>query len=121
MIHTKADASGRVLTMSYSEHVGAVDMKRCLGTVRDIMPQLKPGFLLLTDLSCLESMAAECAEDVGAIMELCAEGGMKTVVRVIPDPRKDIGFALISRFHHHPSVRTRTYENLAEAVQSFLS
>ena len=107
--------------MSYSAHVDAADMKRCLGTVRDVIPKLKPDFLLLTDLSCLQSMDADCAEDVGAIMDLCVEGGMKTVVRVIPDPQKDIGFALISRFHHHPNVRTRTYENLAEAVQSFLS
>jgi hypothetical protein len=118
MIVTKADKSGCLLTMSYGQHVGPDDMKRCLGTVRDVMANLQPGFLLLTDLTCLESMDASCAPDMGAIMDLCDTKGMKAVVRVIPDPSKDIGFTLISRFHDHPQVRTRNYDNLADAVQS---
>jgi len=118
MILSKADTSGRMLTMSYSQHVGAEDMSRCLGTVREIIVELEPGFVLLTDLSSLESMDASCAPDIGAIMDLCASKGMKTVLRVIPDPTKDIGFALIALFHDHPLVETRTYDNLADAVQS---
>ena len=109
------------MAMSYCEHVGLADIKRCLDDVRAIMPKMQPDFLVITDLSCLQSMDAECAEDVGTIMDVCVERGMSTVVRVIPDPQKDIGFALIARFHHPSSVRTRTYENLAEAVKSFLS
>ena len=121
MISCNVDESGRVLTMNYDRHVGAEDMRRCLGTVRDLMDQLKPGFLLLTDLTNLELMEASCAPDLGAIMDLCNAGGMVTVVRVIPDPNKDIGFALISRFHHHPRVKTQTHESLAEAIKSLLS
>lgn len=107
--------------MTYSQHVGAEDMRRCLGTVRDLMESLKPGFLLLTDLSSLESMDVSCAPELGAIMGLCSEGGMLTVVQVIPDPNKDIGFDLISRFHHHPPVKTQTYESLAEAIKNLLT
>ena len=61
MILCKVDESGGILTMSYSQHVTADEMRRCLGTVRDLMTGLKPGFLLLTDLSNLESMEATCA------------------------------------------------------------
>ena len=104
--------------MSYGKHVGVEDMSRCLGTVRDLMGQLKPGFLLLTDLSRLEHMEASCAPELGAIMDLCSAKGMLTVVRVIPDPTKDIGFDLISRFHHHPRIKTQTYQSLAEAIKS---
>ena len=121
MVLCSADKSGRVLTMSYSQHVGAEDMRRCLGTVRDLMDHLKPNFLLLTDLSNLESMEASCALELGAIMDLCSARGMLTVVRVIPDPNKDIGFGLISRFHEHPQVKTQTHESLAEAIQSLLT
>ena len=121
MILCNVDKAGRVLTISYSQHVGAEDMRRCLGTVRDLMDQLKPGFLLLTDLSNLELMDASCAPDLGAIMDLCSAGGMLTVVRVIPDPNKDIGFDLISRFHHDPPVKTQTHESLAEAIKSLLA
>jgi hypothetical protein len=118
MISCNVDESGGLLTMSYGQHIAVEDMRRCLGRVRDLLEHLKPGFLVLTDLSNLESMDASCAPDLGAIMELCSARGMSTVLRVIPDPGKDIGFDLISRFHLNPSVRTRTYDNLAEAIKS---
>jgi len=120
MILCNVDESGRVLTMSYNGHVGVEDLRRCLGTVRDLMEELKPGFFLLTDLTNLESMEASCAPDLGAIMELCSAKGMLTVVRVIPDPSKDIGFDLISKFHLNPPVKTQTHGSLAEAIKSLL-
>jgi len=43
---------------------------------------------------------------------------MESVMRVVPDPAKDIGFGLIAVFHHHPRLRTQTYENLADAMQT---
>jgi hypothetical protein len=82
------------------------------------MENLKPGFLLLTDLSNLESMEASCAPELGAIMDLCSAKGILTVVQVIPDPNKDIGFDLIACFHHDPPVRTQTHTSLAEAIKS---
>jgi len=121
MILCSVDELGGVLTMSYSQHVGDEEMRRCLGTVRDLMSRLKPGFLLLTDLSNLESMDVSCAPELGAIMDLCSAGGMLSVVQVIPDPNKDIGFDLISRFHHDPPVKTQTHKSLAEAIQSLLT
>jgi hypothetical protein len=121
MIFCKVDEAGRVLTMSYSERVEAEEMKCCLGTVRELMDDLKPGFLLLTDLSNLESMDASCAPELGAIMDLCSAKGMSTVVQVIPDPSKDIGFDLISHFHHNPPVKTQTYQSLAEAIKNLLT
>ena len=121
MILCKVDKSGRILTISYSHHVGVEDIRRCLGKVRDFMGQLKPGFLLLTDLSNLESMDATCAPELGAIMDLCCARGLLTVVRVIPDPNKDIGFDLISLFHLPPPVKTQTHESLAEAIKSLLT
>jgi hypothetical protein len=120
MIICNVDESGRVLTMSYGGHVVAEEMRRCLGTIRDLMDQLKPGFFLLTDLSNLESMEASCASELGAIMDQCSAKGMSTVVQVIPDPNKDIGFDLISVFHHHPPVKTQTHQSLAEAIQCLL-
>jgi len=104
--------------MSYSQHVGVGDMTECLGTVRDLMAVLKQGFTLLTDLTGLESMDPACAHDVGAMMELFQANGLDMVIRVIPDPRKDIGFAIIARFHAHPLVRTLLFQNLADAIQS---
>ena len=107
--------------MSYSQHVGVDEMRRCLGTVRDLMASLKPDFFLLTDLSNLESMDVACAPELGAIMDLCSANAMLTVLQVIPDPNKDIGFDLISLFHQDPRVKTQKYKNLADALNSLLN
>ena len=120
MIVCHADKSGRVLTISHSQHVGVEEVRRTFGAVRSLIENLKPGFLLLTDLTSLKSMDIDCAPELGAIMELCSERGVSTVIRVIPDRNKDIGLDLISRFHLHPHVKTLTYENLAEAIKSLL-
>ncbi|HEV7401428.1 MAG TPA: hypothetical protein VGO11_00815 [Chthoniobacteraceae bacterium] len=118
MFRASADESGRILTMSYSHHVGAAEMRCCLGTVRDLLTNLQPGFLLLTDLSGLDSMETDCAPYMAEIMDLCNAKEIKTVLRVVPDPSKDIGYSLISLFHDDPKVDTRTYDNLASAIES---
>jgi hypothetical protein len=120
MIICTADKAGRLLTISYSRHVGTGDMRRCLETVHGLMHQLKPGFLLLSDLSHLDSMDAECAHELGMLMDLTHAGGVSAVLRVMPDPSKDIGFNIVSRFHHPPPVRTETHSNLADAIQSLV-
>jgi hypothetical protein len=121
MILCTADRAGRVLSISYSKHVGTHDMHRCLETVHELMHQLKPGFVILSDLSHLDSMDAACASDLGALMDLCSAGGLSTVIRVMPDPSKDIGFNIISHFHMPPPLRTETHETLAEAVSSLMA
>jgi hypothetical protein len=121
MIICTADRVGRVLSISYSRHVGTHDMHRCLETVHDLMHRLKPGFVILSDLSHLDSMDAACAADLGALMDLCSAGGLSTVLRVMPDPSKDIGFNIISHFHVPSPVRTETYETLADAISSLMS
>lgn len=121
MIICTADRSGRVLSISYSKHVGLHDTNRCLEAVHNLMHQLKPGFVILSDLSHLDSMDAACASDIGALMDLCSAGGLSTVLRVMPDSSKDIGFNIISHFHQPPPVRTETYETLAEAVSSLMT
>jgi hypothetical protein len=83
-----------------------------------MLVDIKPGFRLLTDLSSLESMSASCATDLGEMMNLCNGKGIGAVIRVVPDPRKDIGFTLMSRFHYGNRVEVKTYETLADAIQS---
>ena len=82
------------------------------------MTEMEPGFRLLTDLSGLESMDTACAPEIGAIMDLLAEKQVGTVVRVVPDPHKDIGLNILSLFHYGPEVRLITCENLTAALQT---
>ena len=118
MFHAEVDTSKRLMTMSFAEHVALGEMKSCLEKVRGMSVDIKPGFRLLTDLSSLESMDASCATDLGEMMSLCNGKGIGVAVRVVPDPRKDIGFTLMSQFHYGKHVAVTTYETLADAVQS---
>ena len=118
MFHAEVDSSQRVLTMSFGQHVDSEEMKSCLEKVRIMLVDIKPGFRLLTDLTSLECMDADCSTDLGEMMSLCDAKGISAVLRVVPHPKKDIGFALMEPFHYGKNVQMTTYETLAEAIQS---
>ena len=120
MISCSADEPGHILTLSYGRHVGPADMKKALEVLRVLVPRMKPGFTLFSDLTHLEAMDPACAADLGEAMALLSEGGMANVVRVIPDPAKDIGFSIISVFHYQQPVKVHTRDNLAEALRCLL-
>jgi hypothetical protein len=69
----------------------------------------------MTDLSQLEKMDYECAPSIRKAMDYCREKGISQVVRVIPDPRKDIGFNIMSLFHYGHDLRIVTCSTLEEA------
>jgi len=118
MFHAEVDTAQRVLTMSFGQHVDATEMKSCLEKVREMLADIKPGFRLLTDLTSLESMDADCSTDLGEMMSLCDAKGISAVLTVVPHPKKDIGFALMEPFHYGKDVQMTTHETLADAVQS---
>jgi hypothetical protein len=120
MVSASIDKSGHVLTITYGRRVSRPDTRETLRVLEELAPRLKPGFILLSDLTTLDSMEADCAEDIGAMAELLDRWGVATIVRVIPDPTKDIGFNIISLFHFHPPVKVHTRDNLAEAVSLLL-
>ena len=120
MISRSIDDAGRVFTLSYSSHVTPSEVNDFRDAVRHHMDRLRPGFVLLSDLSNLKSMDPACAEGLGVLMEAISERGPSLVLRVIPDPSKDIGLNLISLFHCWRPVRTHTRTNLAEAVKCLL-
>lgn len=118
MFFVEADKSKNIMTIAFTEHVGAVEMERGLESVRSVVVEMQPGFALLANLTGLESMDADCAPYIGTIMEELAKSNLKQVVRVIPDPKKDIGLTIISRFHYGPDIHVTTVESLAEAMES---
>ena len=60
-------------------------------------------------------MDLDCVPHLTKIMDLSRAHGVGTVVRVIPDPDKDIGFSILSIIHYRRGVRIVTCESLAEA------
>jgi hypothetical protein len=121
MFHVDHDESNQLLMMSFSHRVGVDEMQRCVDEAKGFVADMEPGFRLLTDLSNLEFMDASCALYIGQIMDLCAAKGVAEVVRVVPDPHKDIGFALIELFHYGKQINVVTYEKMEDAVQSLVA
>jgi len=120
MFHAEIDNSKRVLTMSFGHHVDSTEMKSCLEKVQILLVDVEPGFRLLTDLTSLDSMDADCSADLGEMMSLCDAKGINAVVTVVPDPKKDIGFTILEPFHYGKDVEVTTYETLADAIQSLV-
>ena len=115
MFQAEVDKATNLLKISYAQHVGPEDTKRGEEKLPALLAELRPGFRLLTDLSTLESMDLACEPYINEVMDLCNKKGVEMVVRVIPDPHKDIGLNIMSLFHYRHGVRLVTCETLAEA------
>ena len=50
-------------------------------------------------------------------MKLCDEKGVSAVVRVIPEPKRDIGLQILSHFHYAADVRIVTCKSMDEAIK----
>ncbi len=112
-IHPSRD----LVYLAFVGQVNSDDAKRCREDMGALLPTLKPAFCLLTDFSTLEAMDHSCADDSRSMMDQLREYGISRIVRVIPDPRKDIGFNIMSYFHYGHGVSIRTVKSLDEALQ----
>ena len=117
MFLATVNKSKQLLCLSFAGHVSAGELERGLPDVIALLAELTGGFRLLTDLGRVESMDVECAKQIGKVMELCELNGVKLVVRIIPDPTKDIGMNLLSLFHYHRHPRIVSCENMVEAAK----
>ena len=117
MVLATSNPAQRLLFLNYLGQVRPDELRRGQADIKTLLVGLPAGFRLLVDLSGLEIMDPDCAPDLGRMMELIEQSGVGLVVRVIPEPDKDIGFNILTIFHypHHP--RIITCETMAEAVR----
>ena len=118
MFQVEVDKSKNLLKIIYAQHIGPEDTKAVVEKVPTLLPDLQPGFRLLKDLSGLESMDLACVPYIKRMMVLCNKRGIEMVVRVIPDPHKDIGLNILSLFHYRRGVRIVTCATLEEAMKA---
>ena len=117
MFQVKAHKSRNLLEIAFAGEVDASETKQCVDQVERLLGGLEEGFTLLNDLSGLDNMELDCAAHLAHSMELCKKAGVARVVRVIPDPKKDIGLNILSRFHYPSQVQIVTCETLDEALK----
>lgn len=118
MFLATVNKSKQLLCANYIGRVVPADLELGRADVTTLLTEMSPGFRLLADLSQLEFMDLECTTELGRTMDLFAKAGVGMIVRVVPDPTKDIGLNILTVFHypHHP--RIVTCENLAQALRA---
>jgi hypothetical protein len=109
-----------LLHLSYIEHVTADDLRRGHSDVVALLADLPAGFKMLVDLGRLNSMDTACVEELGKLMDLFDQHGLKQVVRVVPDPARDIGLNILARFHYHHNPRITNCKTMTDAAKLML-
>jgi hypothetical protein len=117
MIKFEVDQPRNLLVIRYCGHVGPNEVEKGLEDIRTRLDDLQSGFRLLGDLTELKSMDIACAPFIEQAMDLFNAKGVSLIVRIIPDPHRDIGLQIMSIFHYGGSVQIITYQTLAEALE----
>jgi hypothetical protein len=111
------DPARKLMIVGYGGEVVPAEAQKALRDAPEALARLEKGFRLLVDLTSLQKMDLACAPFIEEIMDLCQEKGVTDVVRVIPDPTRDIGMGIMSRFHYDSGVRIATCCTLDEALK----
>jgi hypothetical protein len=115
MVLITSNKTRRLLYVSYVGRVRPADFMRQQPDLEVLMAELPPDFRVLVNLSELEDMDLECMTEIGRTMELIDRSGVGLIVRVIPDPAKDIGLNIFSIFHYPRRPRIATCKSMMEA------
>ena len=117
MILVTASSAQRLVYFKYVGKVTAAEMHAKLDEIGDLLLTLKPGFRLLSDFEQLDAMENDCVPEIGRVMDLLKGRGLEMVVRIVPDPRKDLGLNILAVFHYGREVRVITCDSTTEAFQ----
>ena len=116
MFNVTLDQASNTLTISYGGFVTPDETRSCSDEVHLALTILEPGFRLIVDLTELRAMEIACSPVIAQIMKMCNAAGVAEVVRIIPDPTRDIGLQIMSFFHYGPEIRILTCGSAAEAA-----
>ena len=117
MFFVTSNKPKKLLYMSFIHHVTVAELQRGLADMEALLAELPSGYKLLVDLERLQSMDLACADEIGKIMELNDRKKVGLVVRVIPDPAKDIGMNILTLFHYRHKPRVTTCKTMTEAAE----
>ncbi|HVS52867.1 MAG TPA: hypothetical protein VHD62_10985 [Opitutaceae bacterium] len=113
-----ADEKRNLLEIRFAGRVTAADFDAAEAGTRALLEKLRPGFTVLTDLTALATMDLDCVAPLTKMMDLFKASGVRTAVRVISDPEKDIGFNILAITHYRRGVKVITCATRAEAERA---
>jgi len=116
MLAIDLDPRQNLVAIRYSGYVTPDQTALSVAEVRATLAKVEPGFRVLAGLTNLKTMEVACAPHIAKIMELCYQKGVATVVRVMPNPGRDVGLQILSYFHYGDEIRFLTCSSIAEAM-----
>ena len=117
MFSIEASDAERLIKISWWGLVDSAEMRSCADEFGATASKMWSGFRVLVDMTDLESMDYAGSPYIGSIMDLCVSKQVEHVVRVIPNPHKDIGLNIMSYLRYGSKVRVTICENLADAMR----
>ena len=117
MYSIEASDDERLLRINWLGRVDSDELRRCAEEFGVTTSKMRPGFRVLVDMTDLEWMDYAGAPYIGMVMDLCVAKQVEHVVRVIPNPHKDIGMNIMSYLRYGSKVRVTVCENLADAMR----
>jgi hypothetical protein len=121
MFSVETNKARRLLVVTAAGHVSKEEVKHAAEQVREALRDAAPGMRVLTDFRWLESMRPGAAPHIAEIMDLLAEKQVASVIRIIPDPGKDIGIInILSQFDYSRALPISTVETLVDALDRLL-
>ncbi len=115
MIKVSYDEPRNVVILEFSGKIDTSHAEQSYREIQKVIPNHQKGFRVLTDLSFLESADPKILNVLKKSMDYFNLHGVKEVLRVIPDPEKDIGFNILSLFHYSKDVICLTLQSREEA------
>jgi ABC-type transporter Mla MlaB component len=112
------DAPRNLVRTRFAGALTAAEMKAAAGRIETLLPEVKSGFTALTDFSQVLSMDIDCVPHLTKIMDLCRAHGISMIIRVLPEPDKDIGINLLSIVHYRGKVKILSVDTLADAERA---
>jgi hypothetical protein len=116
MVSVEISGSKRLLVISATGHVSREEVKQAATEVHTALQGVAPGLRALIDFRWLDSIRPSAAPHIAEIMDLLAEKQLASLIRIIPDPGKDIGLNILSQFHYARELPITTVETLVEAL-----
>jgi len=117
MSSVSVEKNGAKLTITLKAHFDLQAAEQLHAQVKEIVPKLVKGFVLLTDMTLLEHMDLNTKSSIEKTMDLINKQGVVKIIRIIPDQKKDIGFSIMSLFHYSTEVPIHTYKSYQQAAE----
>ena len=111
----EADADLRTLRLHFRATVTAQTLQEAADRSAALIAAMKPGFIVVADLSELHEMELDCVPHITRMMDQFRRANVGRVIRIIPDESKDIGFTLLSHTHYRGAVPFETVATRSEA------